>query len=194
MLDQLARHVCSGENLLEVVEHEQQVAMRQRTSQLRGWFVGARLAEVESPGDRRGHVVGHPDTGQIDEDGTVGQVGADPSGHLDREPRLPDAPRSGDGHQADVAVMEQGGDVLDLLVAAEQRGSERRGVDAHRTIVTILRRQVARAGGSGICPMRRPPPAVIVGVDVSTRAGVDRCRHLPRAPPPDRAGFVAVGL
>ena len=123
------------QHLLEVVEHQHQLTVRQRTSQCDRRVVPARLSHLERPGDGRSHLVGFRDARQVDEDRTVAQLVADASCHLDGEPCLADASRSGDRHQAHVAGAQQGGHVLDLVLAAQQRRARRRNVDHHPTIV-----------------------------------------------------------
>ena len=82
------------EHLLEVVEHEQQRAVRERAGQpVEHAAVGA-VGEPERAGERREDVPGVADRGERDEPRAVGELRRQPARELEREPRLADAARA----------------------------------------------------------------------------------------------------
>ena len=94
------------DELLEVVEHEQQL----------GAVVGLQLG-LEP--------LALVDPGQRDEAGAVAEAVRQPVGELEREPRLADAARPEHGDQADRGVAQQRRDRLELVLAADELGRGR---------------------------------------------------------------------
>ena len=135
------------EQLLEVVEHEQQLAAAEDGGQ------ALALGRAELLGDLRRHARGVVERGELDEVRAVGEVRRGPVGELEREVRLADAAGPGQREQADVRVGEQLGGGREVVVAAEQRRRRQRAAwgrarPARRAAARDAARR-ARATGPG---------------------------------------------
>ena len=90
-IEQLGDLRCAVDEVLEVVEHEQELAVPKLVVQQLAPARGAGLPQPERPGDRRQQELGLGDRGEVDERRSVGEPGAEPVAELDGEPRLADA-------------------------------------------------------------------------------------------------------
>ena len=110
------------DQLLEVVQHQQQVLLLQVGAQLQVGRVGAAHLQAQGLGDGRGDQIGIADRRQAHEEGAVLEVLQHVLGHGQGQPGLADARRPEQGDQP-CAVGEQsfahGGDVV---FAADERG------------------------------------------------------------------------
>jgi hypothetical protein len=88
--------------VLEVVQYQQHPALAQRCPQQSGQRRGVPLVHAQLPGHGAEHQPRVPQRRQIDEHDPVGKVARHPSGHLDSQPGLADAARTGQGQQLGV--------------------------------------------------------------------------------------------
>ena len=166
------------EQLLEVVEHEQQLAAAEHGGQ------AFALGRAELLRDLRGHARGVVERGELDEVRAVGEVRRAPVRELEREVRLADPARPGQREQPHVRVGEQLGGGREIVLAAEQRrrrdrqgGGEHglhggRGRDGR---VELERRVLGEDRGLQALELRARVQAEVLDQDVAGAAvGVER--------------------
>ena len=138
-----------GGDLLEVVEHQQQVAVAQGVDQAFDEGAVARLADAECLGDDRRDEVGVGQRRQVDEGDTVGEHAADLRGDAQRQPGFAHPARPGQGDQAHRGPAEQGDDQRHLALPPDE-GGERRG---QRRAEAVPIRDRGQRHGSGAGPV-----------------------------------------
>ena len=126
--EQLREETGRGEQLLEVVQHEQDLRVRERCRQRLVLRQQQRLRD--RPLDERGIL----DRCERREDGPVGELLPVPARGLERETRLADPARPGQRDQPDVVAAQRRPQLVELRIAADERRGrdrERRAPPAH---------------------------------------------------------------
>ena len=114
--------------MLGIVEHEQETTAAQMACQLIADRDAWRLGDPECPGDGRKHELCVGERGQCDEEDTVGEVLEEFGGDVCSEPRLSCPSRTGQRHESDIGAREQGRQLADLPLAADERRGLKREV------------------------------------------------------------------
>ncbi len=110
------------QEVLEVVQHQQQVPVPQSLCQPFGDRPVAGLPHAQRGGHRRRDEARVGQRRQVHEGGAVGDVGSDLLGDPDGQPRLTHPARAGQRDQPDAVSPEQVDGVRHLSVSADQRG------------------------------------------------------------------------
>src|SRR5262245_4500917 len=105
--------------MLEVVEHEQQLAVVNETLESILRSQATRLLHPERLGNGRDHQRWLGDASQTNEEDAVGEVVEQIGGSLQREPRLARAPGARHGDETNVRTAEELTDVRQLLLASD---------------------------------------------------------------------------
>ncbi len=124
-LQQLGRRESARDEMLDVVEHEQQLALVQVLGHEVAPAGAPRLAEPQGPPDGGKELRRVADRGEVDEDGSVRQLVAYGVCNLERHSRLPDAAGAEQGDQPPAALDDEVVQLGDLPVAAD-RGRRRK--------------------------------------------------------------------
>ena len=122
---QLGRERCRLEQVLEVVEHEEQLAIGEEGLECILARLPAALLQRERLGDRVRHDLRLGHGRQRREPRPVGELAGHGACHLEREARLARAARAGEGQQAHAGAEDQRPDLLELPAAADERGQRR---------------------------------------------------------------------
>ena len=146
--EEVADEGCSGEDLLEVVQHEQHPPLAQMLDHALGQ-VPLALAHVERLGDRRHQELRARDRREADEQRTVAELGLELVRDRQPDSRLARASRAGEGDEPRALVAEQRADCRELEPAAD----ERRG--GHRQRLRRAGRRF-RSGEARVLPEDRP--------------------------------------
>ena len=146
--EQVADEGCSGEDLLEVVQHEQHPPLAQMLDHALGQ-VPLALAHVERLGDRRHEQLRARDRREADEQRAVAELGLELVRDRQPDSRLARASRAGEGDEPRALVAEQRADRRELEPAAD----ERRG--GHRQRLRRAGRRF-RSGEARVLPEDRP--------------------------------------
>ena len=109
------------EQVLEVVEDEQELAIAQQGSQTVDRGPPAAVDHPEDAGDGWSDEVGLADGREGDEDGAIGEVVAQVGGHPEGEGGLADAAGPGQRDEPDAALLEQGRNRRHLVLTANER-------------------------------------------------------------------------
>jgi hypothetical protein len=107
--------------LLEVVEHQQELAWSKKAGELLDQRPGADFIQTESLSDRRRHKFGIANGGEFDEANTVvifiGELGGD----LQRKTSLADASWSRQRDKRDVILPQELAEGIDVMIASDER-------------------------------------------------------------------------
>ena len=114
------------EEVLEVVQDQQQVALAHEPRQRLGDRLPGRRAQVECLRDRGRDELAVADRRERHEAGAVGEPLLQPAGDLEREPRLARPAGAGEREQARARPMEQLAQVLELALAPDERAGRGR--------------------------------------------------------------------
>jgi hypothetical protein len=143
---QIGDERCRVEDVLEVVQDQQRLPLPEELAQALLRRPRGRLPRTESLGDGRGNQDRIADRGEGNEPDAIGELGGDLLGDPDRQPRLADPARTGQGDQADAGPAEQGDDRRDLPLPADEAGERQRQV---RPVPLRQRDRGDRADASG---------------------------------------------
>jgi hypothetical protein len=108
-----------GEDLLEVVDHEQHLLAGEQLGGGLERAVAAVLEGAQRLGEGGDDALGVADRRERDEAAAVFEARCGASGELEGEARLPDPARAREREQADVGVGEQGARRGEILLAAQ---------------------------------------------------------------------------
>jgi hypothetical protein len=122
---QLVEVACGVDQVLQVVEYEQPLAIAEVVDQGLKGSVPTRQVCPRGPADVAQHHLGPRDGRQRNEHGAVAEVLAQPLADRDREPRLADPTRARERDQPHVAPHDQIGDLVDGLLPTDQWGRRR---------------------------------------------------------------------
>ena len=151
------------DDLLEVVEHQEQVFRPQRGGELLRRRPVGEFAQVQGVGDRRDDEVGIADRREGDEDRAVGEVRLQFGRHFDRQARLADPAGTGQRDEPDLGASQQVADGRELPLPADQRRERDR------------QRADAWEGRSADHGAKAPEPVAVSSlVGNATRPGAER--------------------
>ena len=125
-VEEVADRRAAVHELLEVVEHDQHVEIREVPPKATGEVPTGRLPHLEHSGDRRDHQRGIGQWAQVHEEHAVGEPVELPRSGLERQPGLPGSTRAGEREQS--RLTNQSLDVAHLPFSADERGSSRKQV------------------------------------------------------------------
>ena len=114
------------DDLLEVVEHEEQILVAQECNELLFDRYLASLGHGQRMGNGRSDPVNRDDGREIDEARAVPKAGGGFARDGDGGACFADAAGTDQGHEADVIAVEQPGDASDLTLASDKRGERER--------------------------------------------------------------------
>ena len=134
----------SREQVLEVVEHEQRVLRSKEPLDRPIGVLSLQRCGLERLRDRARDVLCVRDCGERDEPCAVLELGLEPAGNLESQPRLAHSAGADERDQPDVAPAQQRPDLLSIRVAAKRPG-RRQGQPA-RTRLGRLRRSHGKVG------------------------------------------------
>ena len=110
-----------GEQMLEVVEHEQKLQIPDASSETK-LLIRPERREADSFGDRRRHEIRVCEPVERDVCRTVGKSRSEPASNLKGEARLADAAGPRQSHESHVAALQQPQELAELVVAPDERG------------------------------------------------------------------------
>ncbi len=116
----LRKHRCRGKHVLEVVEHQQELAVAQIPSELLRDALATRREDPESQSDGRRDEVGILERRKSDEDDAVGELVEQLGSHLHCEPRLARPAGAGQRDEPDFRSPDQIHHLPDLALATNQ--------------------------------------------------------------------------
>ena len=122
-VEEIADHRAAVHELLEVVEHEHHVEIREVPPEATREVEMGSLPHLEHPGDLRDHERGVGQWAQVHEEHAVGEPVELPRSDLEREPGLPGATRAGEREQS--RLTQEPLDVVHRSCSADERGSAR---------------------------------------------------------------------
>ena len=211
--EKLSNKGSSGEQMLEIVQHEQNLS----TDQVLPHALDERgvpcLTQSERPANCCQHHRGRIDGCEIDKPDAFVECAYAPAANGDREPALPDASRTSDSEEANIVTLQQFHSARDGLVTTNQRSRLDRQIvtrrthefhhhamDRERSTFAPPRRQQRRSWN----PNRATVAGVVFGptalVATFARHGLlTRCTHdvsQPAAPriPPDRRALATASF
>jgi hypothetical protein len=112
-----------GEQVFQVVEHQETGAAAEVGGDDRPGSPAAALGNTQDLGDGGQHQRRVAHGGELDHRHRAAERRRRPSARLDRQPRLADATRSGEGEQPSTSRGQRGDDVSELAPASEHRRS-----------------------------------------------------------------------
>jgi hypothetical protein len=119
-LEQSAHDRCGLDQVFEVVEHEEPLPGPQRGRQRHQRWLGIGPANAKRLGDGRGDHIGLADGRKLDDVDAIRERIHDIGGDPERQPGLANPAGSGQGHQPDGRVADEGGDAGDLPLASHE--------------------------------------------------------------------------
>ena len=114
-------------HLLEVIEDQHQPLVLKMTDKFLGHRAHAGIPNAHRPADRWQYQSRVRDRSQADEAHALGKVFEESSANSDREVRLPDPARPGQGDEP-AALPDSGGHGRDFVITSEDRGQRRRKI------------------------------------------------------------------
>ena len=112
---------CAVDEVLEVVEDEQELAVSKLLVQQLVPARRAGLPQPDGPGDRRQQELSLGDRGEVDERRPVGEPGAELVAELDGEPRLADAAGAEQRHEPGCRIEQAAGELRQRSLTADRR-------------------------------------------------------------------------
>jgi hypothetical protein len=125
--------------VLEVVEHEQELAAPQVSGKILDQRLAPARSDTASPCGSREDETGVPERREADEQDAVGKLVEELGSDLNCDPGLARTAGPGQGDEPDVRAPEQLRHLADLALAADQGGRLRRQVGPHRRTALLPR-------------------------------------------------------
>ena len=117
----LGHERCRLEEVLEVVEHEQELPVAQVPAKILSELLAARPLNVKDPCDGRQDELGIRKRREPDEENAVGEVVQQVGRNLQGQPRLARSSGAGQGEHSDVGLLQHSGHLTHLALAADER-------------------------------------------------------------------------
>ncbi|MBF8256833.1 MAG: hypothetical protein HW375_1740, partial [Anaerolineales bacterium] len=114
--------------VLEVVEHEEKLAVPQVPDQLAPHFRAGSESHLQRPGHSRDQLIWTLDSGERHKTHSVQEIGFGPGGGLNRQAGLADSPGSHQSQQATAWIDQLRAQLLQLLASSHQSRGRRREI------------------------------------------------------------------